>query len=124
SLGDLRADVDDLPRRQRALVDHRAEVGALDVLHHDVRRVRIGADFVDGDDVRVVQRRRRARFVGEARERVAVRRYLRREHLDRDAAAELRVAGDIHLTHLPRVNGTDDFVATERLLSFAHEWTT
>src|SRR5262245_18804959 len=43
-----------------------AERHAIDKLHHDEVAVVCGVDVVDGDDVRVVQRRRRARFLGEA----------------------------------------------------------
>jgi hypothetical protein len=119
-LGDLRADVDDHPHRQRALADHRAQITALDVLHHDVGPVFAGADFVDRHDVRMVQRRRRPRLVREPRERVAIRREARGKHLDRHAAAELGIAGDVDLTHPSRADGTDDFVATERLPNCIH----
>src|SRR5262245_48472403 len=42
-----------------------AERHAVDQLHHDEVAVVCAVDVVNGDDVRVVQRRSRARFLGE-----------------------------------------------------------
>ncbi len=57
------------------------------------------ADVVDGGDVRMVQRRGRAGFLLEARQPLGIRRELLRQDLDRDLAAEPRVAGQPDLAH-------------------------
>src|SRR5262245_65238248 len=77
-----------------------AERHAIDKLHHDevaiVRRV----DVVDGDDVRVVQRRRRTRFLGEAALSLRAR-GTGLQDFDRDLAPKafvLRLVDDAHTT--------------------------
>ena len=72
------------------------------------------ADVVDGEDVRVVQRTGRARFLFEARPARAV--YLRaRQDLDRHLARHrrARVLRAIHLAHPARAEQRDNFVVTE-----------
>ena len=67
ALGGLDGDVEELLRRQRlARGDELAQRLALDELHGDVDRAVGLADVVDREDVRVVQRRGRARLLLEA----------------------------------------------------------
>ena len=74
-----------------------------------------GADVVDGQDVRVVQRRRGARLLLEAAEPLGIGGERRREHLDRDLALEPRVARAIDLAHPPRPDRRKDLVRTPLL---------
>ena len=73
------------PRQQRV------ERHAIDELHRDERRAVVLVDLVDGDDVRVVERRGGARFLDEAARPSGSAGRLGRQDLDRDRAAEPRV---------------------------------
>src|SRR5687767_1172012 len=61
----------------------------------------------------MVQSRERLCFAGEAGQAFAIAREDLRQHLDRDVAIELRIAGAIHLSHAARAQRSDDFVRTE-----------
>ena len=63
---DLARVVDRLARRQRASLQTAAERFALEQLGDDVGRAGVGADIVDGQDVRVVELPGGARFLLEA----------------------------------------------------------
>src|SRR5690606_38827709 len=84
----------------------------VDELHREPRRVAVAADVVNRQDVRVVQRRRRARFPFEAIE--ALRRgEMRRQDLDRHGPPQARVVGLIDLSHPTGANRPGDLVGTE-----------
>jgi hypothetical protein len=68
---------------------------------------------VDGDDVWVVQRRRRACFLLEAPEPLAVTGECGGQDFDGDVAAEARIVGAIHVAHAARRDGRDDFIGSE-----------
>src|SRR5262245_61295266 len=67
-------------------------------------------DVVDGADVRVAQRGRDARLALEALDRALVAGELRREKLQRDAAAEAMITGFVDLAHAARAEPRDDLV--------------
>jgi hypothetical protein len=71
-VGHLDGEREGLVHRQPPLADPGVERAALDALHHDEVPFPAGvaAHVVDGDDVRVVERRRRARLAQEALEPV------------------------------------------------------
>ena len=97
---DLLGELDGLHRRGRAAGrEERRERAPLDVLHHDVLRVAVGAGVEDAHDVRVVQARRGLRLTAEPRDEsgVAVERV--EEDLDRDGAVERRVEAPEDLGH-------------------------
>ena len=66
--------------------------------HHDEVHVAGRLDFVDGDDVRVIERGECARFLLEPAA-VLIRQALRRQHLDGYIAIEPRIASAIDLAH-------------------------
>src|SRR5262249_52236162 len=72
-----------------------------------------GADVVDGEDVRVRQRRDRLRLALEARERVGIGGQLRDEDLDGDVAIEPRIARAVDVAHPARAEVGEDFVRPE-----------
>ena len=73
---------------------------ALEQLHHDVRAaVGVVAEVEDLDDARIRDRGRRARLVEEARARSRAASRTRVQHLDRGAAAEHRVLGELDRPH-------------------------
>ena len=75
------------------------------------------ADVVDGDDVGVVERRDGTGLLLEAAEAVGIVREARREHFDRNVAAEARVAGAVDLAHSTFANLGKDLVRPEHLTS-------
>ena len=98
--GDLAADVDDGVERQAGLcAQARAKRLAVDqFLHHVVPAIVCLPDFVDRDDVGMVERGRRTRLAQEpfdGRNRFAAL----PQHLQGDRAVERRVERAIHLAH-------------------------
>jgi len=94
----------------RDLVTERLPAQVL--LHHVVHTV-VGAHVVDGRDMRVIQRRRSASFLLETTQALRVGRKLRRQHLDRDLAAEPCVLGEVHLPHTAFADLVADLVGAE-----------
>src|SRR5439155_18673664 len=66
-----------------------------------------------GKNVRMVERRRGPRLLLEAPQAVGIRRYRRRQYLDRDVALEPRIAGAVHLAHSAAANELRDCVRTD-----------
>ena len=89
---------------------------ALEPLHHDVRRA-VGelAEVEHVDDVLVLDRRRRLRFVEEARHDFRVASQVRQEHLHRDAPPQPRVLGEIDRAHAAFADLAANDVVTDRL---------
>ena len=70
-------------------------------------------DRMDRDDVRVVERRDGAGLSLKAREPIRIAGQIGRQDLERDIAAEPRIAGAIHLAHPAGAQQRDDFKRTE-----------
>ena len=85
------------------------EVLAVDQLHHERARRRLSTP-VDLRDVRVIQRRQRARLALEARQPIRIGREQIGQHLDGDVALEPGVARAIHLAHSAGADRRDDLV--------------
>ncbi len=60
-----------------------------------------GLDFVNRDDVRMIERRRGVCFLDEATTAILVGDPIGGQHLDRDVALEPRIARAIDLAHAP-----------------------
>ena len=102
--GHADAGVDHFAQRHRAARDALAEVLALDELHgHEVDAVGI-ADLVDRDDVRVVERRRRARLALETAHALLVLGEAHRQQFQRRLAVQRDVLGEINLAHATRAD--------------------
>ena len=88
----LRGVQKDLQRVARYQADFALQAGrqrfAVDVFHHKEGLFFVLADEVDLDDVRVVERRHRARFAQEAFDEYLVVRHGRGQHLDRHVATQ------------------------------------
>ena len=63
------------------------------------------ADVVDAEDVGMVERRGRARFLLESRQAIGFGARAGRQHLDRDVAPEPRIARAIHFPMPPAAEG-------------------
>ncbi len=90
--GDLRREVERAGDGERPRGDERGERPARDELEDEEGRARVERDVVDGDDVRVRERRGRPRLPRELPERFRGGAGSE-EELDRDAPAEPRVVG-------------------------------
>ena len=112
---DLNGARQDLVQTERRPAQPRVERFALDVLHRDVLAAVGFADFVDGADVRMIERGGRARLSQQAPAREGIGLRLRRQEFQGDAAAELQVIGEKHLGHpaSPELGAND--VSTELL---------
>ena len=111
--GDLLRVSHGLPQCQRTGGQRASQRLALEQLGHDVRLPFEGAGVVDGDDVGVVERGGRARFLLEALQPRVIRREGRRQDLDRHVAAETQVAGPIYLAHSAGADQRRNLVRSE-----------
>ena len=104
---DLRQRLEQL-RQTRAVVDARAQRRAVDELHRDVRNSLVVnlrlIDRVDVDDVRMIERRSRARLLAKALQAVGIDGEAPRQDLDRDAAVQPLVDGGVHRAHPARAD--------------------
>ena len=93
--------------------NQRIEALAPDVLHHDevvaVRRF----DLVNGDDVRMIERRGGLRLLHEPAAAILVRQAVGGQHLDRHLAAQTRIARAVHLAHAARAEQREYLVRAE-----------
>ena len=89
----------DVDRRGAAADDQLLERAAVEELHRDVVGVLGLAAVVDRDDVRVVERGGVLRLAAEALDELVVVPVAAVEDLDRDAAAELLVFGEVDVGH-------------------------
>ncbi len=82
-------------------------------LHGDERLVADAADVVDRDDVGVRQPGHRPRLAEQPRARLRTHRSLRlSDHLERDAAIQLRVIGLVDDPHAARAQLAHQLIAT------------
>ncbi len=106
-------------RLARRSVDDLRQRRALDQLHHQRVNHRSATcrrrvfEAVDLRDVGVVERREHVRLAPEPREPIGRVGNERRQHLQRDIAAELGVAGAVDLAHAPGPQVAEDFVWTQ-----------
>jgi hypothetical protein len=85
--------------RERALADQGRQALPFDEIHREKALALVLADFVDGDDVWVLQSRRRFGFGAEARHVVLAGQLPRQDHLERDDAVEPHLPGLVDHTH-------------------------
>src|SRR5258708_37466004 len=97
-----------------------AQRSAIDKLHGDEVHTVTLADFMDGSDVRMIERRRGCRFLFEAPYSILIRREVSRKNLQRDLAVQARVLGQINFAHAARADLRDDFVMRDGLVDEGH----
>jgi hypothetical protein len=99
---DGQEEVGDLSAREFAARRKKGrEIGALEKLHHDVRRAIFGADVEDVDDVVVADLRGRPRLAEEARRRVGFSPHIDVHDFERDVLAEGYVHRFVNRGHAP-----------------------
>jgi hypothetical protein len=119
ALCDLPGQMDRAAQRDRALLQHLADRAAIDPFHRDKGRATLAADVMDREDVRMVERGCRARFLLEAGDPIR-RGQVGREYLDGDRAPQPRVLGTVHLAHAARAEKRLQDVRTQ--LSAGGQW--
>src|SRR5439155_6423646 len=82
-------------------------------LRDDERCVRLGADVVDGEDVRMIQPGGSARLLLESMQAIRICRERRWQHLDRDISSQPRIARPIDFAHPAGANRADNLVRTK-----------
>ena len=109
----LRRLFDGFTRWQRPAPDLLAQGLAFQQFRHQVRRALIGSHLEHGENVGMVQRRRRLRFLFKASQPLLVRREKGGQDFDRDVAPQPEVTGAIYLSHSSGPNQLLHFVVTQ-----------
>ena len=112
-LCDLHPDLERFPRGKGAAGEPRPQRLALEELLDDVRCTFVRADVVNGEDVRVVERRCRPRLALEPLQALRVGREFRWQDFDRHVAPEPRVASAPYFAHPAGTDGGDDLIRPE-----------
>jgi hypothetical protein len=113
-LGNLLRQLDRAAMRNRPRPQLVAQRPAFYPLHGEVGGVALSADVVDGQDVRVVERRRGPRFLLEALDAVH-RREAGCENLDGDRALQPEVVRAVDLTHPALADLLEDAIRSDVL---------
>ena len=110
AIGDGGRNRDGRPPGLRALREPRAQCLALQQFGDREEDPPVQPDVVDGEDVRVRERRDRLRLALESRAGIVIVRQARLQHLEGDVALQARVACAIDLAHAALSEGTEHFV--------------
>ena len=110
---DLDADLDRLARRHGATFQPLAKRFTFEQLGDGVGRALVKPDVVNGQDVRMRQRRDRPGFALEPRAPVGILCERRRKDFDGDVALEPGIARAIHLAHASCAKRLGHYVGTE-----------
>ena len=112
-LRNLRRDFNCLSHRQQAGAKQLAQRLPLYQLHRDVVSGTVLSEFVDGNDIGVVEGRCRARFLLEAVQPIIVCGERGGQNLDRNNAVQARVPRPIHLAHPAGAQQLDNLIRSE-----------
>ena len=110
ALRDLQRDVERLAHRQGAVGQPLPQRLPLEQLHHCVDDGGFAAEIVDGEDVRMRERRHCLGLSLEAGHRGRIAGERGGQDLDRDIAIKLGVVGAIHLAHAAGAEGRHNLV--------------
>ena len=99
AVGDLNADLQEFGYLDGLLSDAAFESLALEEFHGDKRPPFEASDIVNGADIRVIERRRSARFAAESLDRLRVLRNVVGEKFQGDASAQPGVLGLVDHSH-------------------------
>jgi hypothetical protein len=110
---DLASDAQRFVHRDGTALQPLREILALDQLEDEQRLAVQLFETVDRGDVWMIQRGEQVGFTAEAGESFGVLRDLGRQQLDRDAAAQPRVAGALYLAHAARTQRAENLVRPE-----------
>ena len=110
AVGNLCAEVDRAFHRKRAVIDEIAQRLSFDQLHREIRGVIDAADFVDRDDVGMIESGGSARFLLETLEAGGVAGEFFGQDFDRHRTSEPRVARAEDFTHAAGTDARGDLV--------------
>jgi hypothetical protein len=116
SVGDLDGQREHCLVIQRLSGDQMLQGHAIQKLHGDERLLAMFADFVDGANVGMIERRCGARFAAKAFERLRVARQFIGQELEGDEAAEFGVFGLVDHAHAAAAEFFDDAVVGDGLV--------
>lgn len=111
---DLRATLDGFALRHRATFQHRPQAFAFEQFGDEIRRAILLADVIDAENVGMIERGDGTRFLLEAAQAVGITGERRGENLERDVAAETRIARAIDLAHSPGPERSKNFIRPEK----------
>jgi hypothetical protein len=111
--GDLDRDGDRASRRKRPGSEPASDRLTLEQLRDDIERAVVGADVVDGENVRVAQRADGLRLLLQPPDQIRVVRTRGGHDLDRHVTLQAIVPGSIHVAHPTRTQRADDLVWTQ-----------
>src|SRR5262245_20160599 len=101
-------------RRGEWLVAHElGEVPALDIIHREEMVPFMNADLMDGNDVGMLERRRRRRFRPKTMDELARRQLTASDQLHRNRSSEAALARAINDAHSAPGNFIEQFVTSE-----------
>ncbi len=100
---------------QRLARDEMLQGDAVEKLHGNERLLAMFTDFVDGADIGMIQRRRRARLPAKAFQRLRVARKFIRQKFEGNKAAQLGVLRLIDHTHAAATQLFDNAVVRDGL---------
>jgi hypothetical protein len=118
--GDLDRDLDRLGERRLTARHPLPQRDPVDELRGDEMLLANLPDIVNGEDIRMIERRRRARLVLEPLAQVLVIANGSGKNFQRDGTLQLAVVREIHLTHPARTNERTDLVTTETRTGLKH----
>ena len=99
--------------RQRLVADELRQVRAIHKVHREVMLALLHADFMNGDDVRMLKARRRRSFDAEAVDELFARVLAEEEHLDRNHPVEAQLARLIDDAHAAARDFFQEFIIAE-----------
>jgi hypothetical protein len=102
-----------LLRGQRSIAHELREVLALDVIHREEMVAVVNANLMDGDDVGMLERRRRRRFGPKPMDELARSVLTAQDQLQGNCSSEVALACAIHHAHSAPGNLIQQFVAGE-----------
>lgn len=114
-VGDVDRNVEERVELQRTCGDEVFESLAFEIFHDDEGMAILRADFVDGADIRMIERRSGAGFAAEAFEGLRIVGNIFGKKLDGDEAAELEVFGFVDDAHPTAAKLVDDAIMGEGL---------
>jgi hypothetical protein len=115
TIRNLAGEVDGFAYPERAAIEHGPQGLALHQLGDDIGAAGIGADVVNGDDIGMIQRRARARFLFKASAAGGVTGDVCRQDFYRDRAVQTFVTRTPDLAHAALAQLVEDLIIIRRL---------
>src|SRR5437870_8485368 len=112
-MSDVHREIDRLQNWERPTGEPLAQSLALEELRDNVGRAVVGAEVVDGENIRVVQLARRPRFCFEPTQAIRICCEIREQNLDCYIARQACVATPVNLAHAAGADRRQDLIRAE-----------